>query len=157
MGAVSACGDERPDETRSGEPDGDVYDWYRRGRALHDDGHPAAAAQLLARAVEAEPSARSLREALARAQFDARWYDAARASFAVIVEADPGDHYALFGLGLSESRLGRQEAAVEHLALAAAMRPDLAHYQAALRQARATVRARRRAAGPGVRSRQSRA
>lgn len=130
-------------------PEGDVYEWYRRGRALHDDGHPAAAVQLLARAVAAEPTARSLREALARAQFDAHWFDEARESFALIVEADPSDHYALFGLGLAESRLGRFEAAVEHLALAAAMRPDVAHYAAALRQARATLRARAGAAGPG--------
>lgn len=126
----------------AGSPEGDVYDWYRRGRALHDEGHPAAAAQLLARAVRAEPAARSLREALARAQFDTGYYAEARDNFAVIVAADPGDHYALFGLGLAESRLGRFEAAVEHLALAAAMRPDLAHYGAALRQARATLRFR---------------
>ncbi len=131
-----------PDDVPRGTPEGDVYDWYRRGVRLHGERNPAAAVQLLSLAVEAEPSARHLREALARAQFDAGWYADARGNFAIIVAADPGDDYALFGLGLAESRLGDFESAVEHLALAAAMRPDLDHYANALRQARATLRFR---------------
>lgn len=117
-------------------PGGDVYDWYRRGLALLADGHPAAAAQVLHHAAAAEPASRSVREALARAQFDAGSYAEARASFAAIVEAAPADDYALFGLGLAESRVGDYRAAVEHLALAVAMRPDNRHYGTALRSAR---------------------
>ena len=107
-------------------------------------GRPTASlfVQLLTLAVEAEPRARHLREALARAQFDAGWYADARDNFALNVAADPGDDYALFGLGLAESRLGDFESAIEHLALAAAMRPDLDHYASALRQARATLKFR---------------
>jgi len=141
-----------PEATALPDPagaDDDVYAWYRRGRALHDDGQPAAAAELLARAVEAEPGARSLREALARAQFDAGRYAEAAANFAVNVAADPGDHYALFGLGLSRSRLGEFAAALEPLALAAAMRPDVPHYGRALQHARATLRFRDEAPGHG--------
>src|SRR4051812_32013783 len=121
-----------------GEPDG-VYDWYQRGLELLSQGHPAAAAQVLARAAEAEPESRSVREALARAQFDSGNYADARESFAFIVEANPTDDYAQFGLGLSASRTGDVSTAVEHLALAVAMRPELAHYRRALHAARAAT------------------
>ena len=65
---------------------------------------------------------------LARAQFDTRRYAAAAQTFRQIVEASPSDDYAHFGLGLALARGGNPRAAAEHLALAAAMRPDLGHY-----------------------------
>jgi tetratricopeptide (TPR) repeat protein len=105
-------------------------------------GSPAAAAQILQRAAAAEPRSRSVREALARAQFDSGMYAAAADNFRVIVEASPTDDYAHFGLGLSLSRTGDHASAAEYLALAAAMRPDAKHYTDALRQVRATLRAR---------------
>src|SRR5204863_177898 len=77
-----------------------------------------------------------------RAQFDAGRYAAAADSFRQIVEASPSDDYAHFGLGLALARDGNPAAAAEHLALAAAMRPDLPHYTDALRGVRATLRAR---------------
>ncbi len=122
-----------------GTPGGEVYDWYTRGVALLDRGNANAAVQLLAHAVAAEPDSRSVREALARAQFDAGQYGAARESFAWIVDNDPADDYAQFGLGMAARRTGDLRAAVEHLALAAAMRPDLRHYGQALRGARAAL------------------
>ena len=125
-------------------PTGGVYEWYRRGLDLLRQGNPAAAAQLLDRAVEAEPESRSAREALARAQFDAGRYADAQSSFAVIVEASPTDDYAQFGLGLAASRAGDFGTAVEHLALAVAMRPDLPHYRRALHGARAARNSSRR-------------
>jgi Flp pilus assembly protein TadD len=106
-------------------------------------GSPAAAAQLLARAADAEPRSRTVREALARAQFDAGRYAEAADSFRQIVEASPADDYAHFGLGLALSRSGEHSAAAEYLALAAAMRPDDKNYTDALRQVRATLKARR--------------
>jgi len=123
-------------------PDGDAYSWYRRGLDLLGRGSPAAAAQLLQRAAEAEPGSRSVLEALGRAQFDIGRYAAAADSFRQIVEASPSDDYAHFGLGLALARGGNPAAAAEHLALAAAMRPDLPHYTDALRGVRATLRAR---------------
>jgi tetratricopeptide (TPR) repeat protein len=123
-------------------PDGEVYDWYTRGLELLDSGNPAAASQLLTRAAAAEPTSGSIREALARAQFDAEMYGEAMASFRSIVETNPDDDYAQFGWGLAAARLGDLETAIEHLALAAAMRPDVRHYGTALRGARATLRAR---------------
>jgi tetratricopeptide (TPR) repeat protein len=129
-----------PEQAR---PDGtDTYALYRRGLDLLGRGSAAAAAQLLERAVAAEPRLPSVLEALARAQFDARRYTDAADSFRQIVEASPSDDYAQFGLGLALARAGNPAAATEHLALAAAMRPDLRHYTDALRQVRATLRAR---------------
>jgi predicted Zn-dependent protease len=128
--------------TSGAGPAGELYDWYLRAIELLDSGNAAAAAQLLQRCVEVEPHARSLREALARAQFDARMFTEAEATFTHLVDLDPTDHYAQFGKGLALSRQGEVERAVEPLALAVAMRPDLKHYNDALRQARATLRAR---------------
>ena len=138
-----------PGETGSDEatePDpADVHTWYTTGMELLEKGSPAAAAQVLQRAANAEPSSRSVREALARAQFDTGQYAAAAENFRVIVEASPTDDYAHFGLGLSLARAGDHEAAAEYLALAAAMRPDRKHYTDALRQVRATLKFRRQA------------
>ncbi|MGY5883320.1 tetratricopeptide repeat protein [Modestobacter lacusdianchii] len=120
-----------------------MYEWYQRGLQLLGDGNPAAAATLLERAVAAEPASRSVREALARAQYDAGRYRAAIDSFQALIEVNPTDDYAQFGLGLAASRAGELELAAEHLALAVAMRPDQSHYARALRG----VRARRGAVG----------
>ena len=116
-----------------GSPDGqDVHDWYTRGLELLGKGSPAAAAQLLQRAASAVPDARSIREALARAQFDTGRYTEAAENFRFIVEASPSDDYAHFGLGLALARSGNHQAAAQYLALAAAMRPDIKHYTDAL-------------------------
>lgn len=115
------------------------YDWYTRGLGLLQSGSAAAAEQLLARAAAVEPNSRSVLEALGRAQFEARHYARAKATFARIIEADPTDDYGHFALGLSASRIGDLRSAVEHLALAAAMRPDLDHYGRELRNARARL------------------
>jgi tetratricopeptide (TPR) repeat protein len=124
-------------------PGGDVYDWYRRGMDLLSQGEAAAAAQLLGHAARAEPGSRSIREALSRAHVDSGRYADALDSFRTLVEAKPDDDYAHFGLGLAAQRLGDLATAAEHLALAAAMRPDNRHYSDALRGVRATRRARR--------------
>jgi Flp pilus assembly protein TadD len=122
--------------------DADTYQLYQRGLDLLGRGSAAAAAQLLSRAAAAEPQSRSVLEALARAQFDAGQYTAAAGNFRRIVDASPSDDYAQFGLGLALARTGDHGAAAEHLALAAAMRPNLRHYTDALRNVRATLRAR---------------
>ena len=124
-------------------PGGGVYEWYTRGLELLRSGSAAAALQLLTRAAETEPGSLSIREALARAQFGARRFSEAAESFRLIVREEPAEDYALFGLGLSLSRMGEFEEAVEPLALAVAMRPDNKDYAAALRHARATLDARR--------------
>ena len=129
------------DEQEEGLPSGEVYDWYQRGVQLLDEGDPATASQVLSRAAARVPHSRSVLEALARAQFDSEQYDQAVQSFQRLVEEDPDDDYAQFGWGLSAAKLGQFDLAVEHLAVAAAMRPDVNYYTLALRGARATARA----------------
>lgn len=129
------------DEQEEGLPSGEVYDWYQRGVQLLDEGDPATASQVLSRAAARVPHSRSVLEALARAQFDSEQYDQAVRSFQRLVEEDPDDDYAQFGWGLSAAKLGQFDLAVEHLAVAAAMRPDVNYYTLALRGARATARA----------------
>ena len=126
----------------SGLPAGDPYDWFVRSRDLHAEGSAAAAAELLAHAVEQEPQARSLREAWARALFDARRYDDASREFLTLTEQAPDDHYAHFGAGLALWRLQRFSSAAEHLSIAVAMRPGRREYVHALGQVRATMAAR---------------
>lgn len=148
-GSAGGDGDGRDRGGQSGGGSGgDTYDLYQRGLDLLSRGSAAAAAQLLARANTAEPGSRSVLEALARAQFDAHRYGDAADSFRQIVDASPADDYAQFGLGLALARTGNPRGAAEHLALAAAMRPDLRHYSDALRGVRATLRARREAGLP---------
>jgi len=132
---------DKADEQEEGLPSGEVYDWYQRGVQLLDEGDPATASQVLSRAAARVPHSRSVLEALARAQFDSEQYDQAVHSFQRLVEEDPDDDYAQFGWGLSAAKLGQFDLAVEHLAVAAAMRPDVNYYTLALRGARATARA----------------
>lgn len=131
---------------RPSPPGGGVYDWYVRGLQLLDGGNPDAAAALLEHAQAEEPESASVREAHARALFDAGRYREASAAFRDLTVRDPADDYARFGLGLALSRLGQFGSAVEHLALAAAMRPQRAEYVHALRAARATLAARQASA-----------
>lgn len=132
---------ESPDYDSS-TPAGDVYEWFQRGIKLLKDGSPAAAAAILARAADAEPESRSIREALARAQFNSRRYEEAAESFRSIVAANPTEDYAYFGLGMALWRTGDMEAAQEPLTIAVAMRPDLRDYVSALKQVKATLQAR---------------
>jgi Flp pilus assembly protein TadD len=149
----AGCSDSRPEETGQSQDaadsghvnEADTYQLYQRGLDLLGRGSAAAAAQLLQRAAAAEPQSRSILEALARAQFDTGQYRAAAGNFRRIVDASPTDDYAQFGLGLALARNGDPGAAAEHLALAAAMRPNLRHYTDALRNVRATLRARKAA------------
>jgi Flp pilus assembly protein TadD len=129
-----------PGGAREQQPDGDAYELYMRGLQLLESRSAAAAEQVLSRAAQAEPQSRSILEALGRAQFEAGRYMSARASFSKIVAANPADDYAHFALGLSAARTGDLRTAVEHLALAAAMRPDLSHYGRELRMVRARIR-----------------
>jgi tetratricopeptide (TPR) repeat protein len=132
-----------------GAPTGDVYDWYTRGLRLLEDGHPAAAAQLLERAAAKEPDARNILEALGRARLATRQYEQARADFRRLVDMQPDDDYARLGLGLALARMGDFTAAAEQLALAVAMRPDRADYEEKLKQVRATLRAQEHPPGQG--------
>ena len=135
----------RWDGTGSGVPDGGPFEWIQRGQELLERGDAGAAAVLLEHAANHEPESSSICEALSRAYYDSGQYEASAAGFTRLLTLMPTSDYGQFGLGLALTRLDRFEQAIEHLAMAVAMRPDRREYVDRLRQARATLRARREA------------
>ena len=120
-----------------GEPDGEAYARFQEGSRLLDSGNVHAAVVALERARELEPEKGSIREALARAYFRSQQVDAARVEFEKVLELDPVNDYAHFGLGMCLLRKGDHAAARGHLKMATIMRPEEEAYQDALRQASA--------------------
>lgn len=111
-----------------------VYDLFSRARAFLEGGHPHQAVLLLSRAKLIEPEKASIREALGRALFMTGRMARARREFAKAVQLDPANDYAHFGLALACERTGERTRAIGHLKLARAMRPDVEHYERALRR-----------------------
>ena len=112
----------------------DVYGLVIRARDLLADGHPLDAARLLERAKAAEPGKASIREALARALYNSGQTRRAEEEFSAAVDLDPSNDYAHYGLGLCRAKTGDRSAAVGHLKIAVAMRPDVEAYQDALKR-----------------------
>lgn len=136
------------DEPGQGVPDGGPFEWLRRGLELLERGDAGAAAVLLEHAAAREPDSSSVCEALARAYYDSGRFERAASCFTRLLALVPTSDYGHFGLGLALTRMDRFELASEHLAMAVAMRPDRPEYVDRLKQARATLRARREAS-PG--------
>jgi Flp pilus assembly protein TadD len=127
-----------PDDVFSdGGPDGEAYSRFQEGSRLLDSGNAHAAVVALERARDLEPEKGSIREALARAYFRSQRVDQARVEFEKVLELDPVNDYAHFGLGMCLLRKGDRAAARGHLKIATIMRPDEEAYQDALRQASA--------------------
>jgi Flp pilus assembly protein TadD len=120
-----------------GEADGEAYARFQEGSRLLDSGNAHAAVVALERARELEPEKGSIREALARAYFRSQRVDAARVEFEKVLELDPVNDYAHFGLGMCLLRRGDRAAARGHLKMATIMRPEEEAYRDALRQASA--------------------
>jgi Flp pilus assembly protein TadD len=122
-----------------GLPDGsaEAYARFQEGSRLLDSGNSHAAVVALERARELEPDKGSIREALARAYYRTQRVDAARAEFEKVLELDPVNDYAHFGLGMCLLRTGDRAGARGHLKIATIMRPDEEAYQDALRRASA--------------------
>lgn len=120
-----------------GEPDGEAYARFQEGSRLLDSGNVHAAVVALERARQLEPEKGSIREALARAYFRSQQVEAARLEFEKVLELDPVNDYAHFGLGMCLLRKGDRAAARGHLKMATIMRPEEEAYQDALRQASA--------------------
>lgn len=125
------------DDFPGGEPDGEAYARFQEGSRLLDSGNVHAAVVALERARELEPEKGSIREALARAYFRSQQVEAARLEFEKVLELDPVNDYAHFGLGMCLLRKGDRAAARGHLKIATIMRPDEEAYQDALRRASA--------------------
>ncbi|MFN8103092.1 MAG: tetratricopeptide repeat protein [Acidimicrobiia bacterium] len=109
-----------------------AYELYQRGCALAASGSHMAAATVLERACEVEPEKTSIRSALGLALFRSRRFSEAADAFTAVIEANPADHHAHYGLGLARSRLGDLVSAGAHLKMACVMRPDLEAYSEAL-------------------------
>ena len=117
----------------------DVYDLFKRGTALLEAGDFNSATVPLSKAAELEPEKTSIREALGRAYFRSRQFEAARSEFEALVERAPTNDYALFCLGRSLLELGRPKDARKALALAAGLRPDRRDYRIYRDRARAAA------------------
>ncbi|MGH9000573.1 MAG: tetratricopeptide repeat protein [Acidimicrobiia bacterium] len=113
----------------------EAYRRFQEGTRLLETGNSHAAIVSLERARELEPEKGSIRETLARAYFRSGRIRSARDEFEKVVELDPVNDYAHFGLGMCMLRTGDRAGARGHLKLATVMRPDHEDYQAALRQA----------------------
>jgi tetratricopeptide (TPR) repeat protein len=116
-----------------------VRKWYIQAAEHHNSGRPDRAAAVLASALMLEPERAALRQALARAQFDAGQLLAARTTFCAMLAIDEEDDFALYGLGLVETRFGNFVRAVDSFACAAALRPADERYSAALIRARVAL------------------
>lgn len=118
-------------------PPGEAYTRFVEGSRLLESGNTHAAIVALERARELEPEKGSVREALARAYFRSGRMQLAREEFEKVIELDPVNDYAHFGLGLCLLRTGMRDAARGHLKIATVMRPDSEDYRDALRRASA--------------------
>ena len=134
-GPGSSTGPE--DSFPEGANEGEAYTRFQEGSRLLDSGNTHAAVVALERARDLEPEKGSIREALARAYFRSQRVDAALAEFEKVLELDPVNDYAHFGLGMCLLRKGDRAAARGHLKMATIMRPGEEAYQDALRQASA--------------------
>lgn len=115
-----------------------AYELFRRGSRLLAQHHPGAAAVVLERALRLEPGKASILEALGRAYYNQGQTELAVERFQQIIDRDPVAHYSHFGLGLAYRRLGQTTAALRHLKLAVALKPDIEDYRRALRRAEAS-------------------
>ena len=113
-----------------------VYDLFRNGTRLLEDGDFHAATVPLQRARDLAPDKDSVREALGRALFGAKRYREAADEFEAIVDHAPTNDYALFCLGRCMQLMGRHAEARHPLALAAQLRPERKDYRTYLSQAR---------------------
>ncbi|MHB8658829.1 MAG: tetratricopeptide repeat protein [Solirubrobacteraceae bacterium] len=123
----------------------DVYELFRRGTELLEQGHNHQAMIPLKRARDLAPDKTSIREALGRALFHAQHYEQAVAEFEAVAERAPTNDYALFCLGRSLQMLGRHAEARQPLAQAAGMQPARPDYR------RYRDQARERATAPAAR------
>jgi Flp pilus assembly protein TadD len=112
-----------------------AYEEFQRGIALFENGSVHAAIEPLMRARDLEPQKSSIREYLARALYRTGRFAEAADEFRGVIELDPVNDYAHFGLGKCALQTGDLDTARRNLRLAVAMRPDLQYYGDALADA----------------------
>ncbi len=116
--------------TRESSPSSEnAYADYRKGLELLEDGDFAAAKEFLERAAESDPDKSSVREALGRTYFRLHDFRGAAEEFAAVVERHPVNDFAHFCLGRALSKVGDNDRARHHLALASNLRPERRDYR----------------------------
>ncbi|SDN11410.1 tetratricopeptide repeat protein [Allokutzneria albata] len=115
-----------------------TFEAFRRAEALLARRQPLDAIRALEPVLEHEPNTPSVQLLAARAYFASAQLNRAEAAFRRVVELDPTDHYARFGLGKTLHRQGRLHDAVRQLRIAVAMLPS-PDYQEALNEVRARI------------------
>jgi Flp pilus assembly protein TadD len=106
-----------------------LYNLYRRGMELLEEGDFAEATVPLKEAARQAPEKSSVREALGRALFRTRRYAEAATEFEAVVETHPVNDYAHFCLGRALTKTGETRRARHHLALASNLRPERRDYR----------------------------
>src|SRR4051794_10458372 len=115
-----------------GQADQDAYTAFQEGSRLLADDNAHAAAIALEHARELEPAKGSVREALARAYFRSGRYAQAEEEFSAVLDLDPVNDYAHYGMGLCRLKAGDPTRARGHFRQATVMRPDNEDYRVAL-------------------------
>ena len=101
----------------------ETYDLFQLGRSHLRSGRPAQATVSLEKAKRAEPTSRSIREALGIAYFRLGRWEEAEAEFRALVELAPADEFAHYALGRALVNQGRRKEATPHIKLGRALRP----------------------------------
>ena len=101
----------------------ETYDLFQLGRSHLRSGMPAQATVPLEKAKRAEPTSRSIREALGIAYFRIGRWEEAEAEFRALVELAPADEFAHYALARALVNQGRREEATPHVKLARSLRP----------------------------------
>jgi hypothetical protein len=115
-----------------------IYERYRFGEERLAAGDPLAAARALEPAAEQETTNASLWLLLARAYFASARLRPAQEAFERVVELDPTDDHARFGLGRTFERQSRYQEALAQYRVALALSPD-PDYEAALHRLEARL------------------
>lgn len=115
-----------------------VYTLFQHGKQALADGNARGAVEVLELAVEEEPEKGSLRETLARAYFASERPALARGEFERVLELDPKDDYAHYGVGRCLEREGDLPRAAGHYKLACAL-ADKPMYRRALQRVQARL------------------
>jgi Flp pilus assembly protein TadD len=118
-------------------PEG-IFESFRRAEMLIARQRPLDALAALAPVLESRPDSVSVQLLAGRAYLNSAQLQRAEAAFARVVDLDPSDHYARFGLGKALHRQGRLDEAHTQLRMAAAMDPR-PEYQEALGEVRARI------------------
>jgi Flp pilus assembly protein TadD len=101
----------------------ETYDLFQLGRSHLRSGRPAQATVSLEKAKKAEPTSKSIREALGIAYFRIGRWEEAEEEFRALVELAPSDEFAHYALGRALVNQGRRKEAMPHIKLGRALRP----------------------------------